>query len=370
LRRSRWSVLGWGAFAGCLAALVLGGVSRLLAHRDRAGRLQIIARLTESAARHRDAGAYGLALIDLDSAIVLVDSIGPADPRSDLTALRRTRQATARQDAEKILADLNRREDAPSAIGAWLSLRARISHDPDLSALSEKTEAAFQAQMTRALETDFRIVSAAFESRDFEKSLEGCIRIDRLLKHLPPDVRESWRNRLESMASAVVKLAGVVVTESTGELLEGSHHQSYSPKLLETATRALRDKGYVPPPSDISWRSLWSQAPFRLGLEITERREGNYHATQNRLTRIEAHLTLSSSTSILWTSTSVARSRVPIPHVPPSISKRLAIGRARIDQFEDLLYADAESLIDAHLAATLRGLPRRPITAAGAPASG
>jgi hypothetical protein len=369
-RRSRRFVLGWAAIALIVAALVVGGVSRLLSHRSRTARLETITRLTQSAARQSAAGAYGPALIDLDSAIELAGSPDQLDSRLDLATLRRTRQETARRDAEKILGDLTRRDDFPQSAGEWLSLLARITRDSDLAAFQRTAEAAFQTQVIKSLESESRIATASLESREFESSLESCLRFDRMLKYLPPDVRERWRSRLESIAAALVQVVGVVVTESHGELLEGSKHRSYMPELNRTATKALRNQGYVPPPREVPWRSLWSQAPYRLNLEVVERREGNYHATQNRLARIEVHLTLSARHSPIWSATSIARSRVPLVEVPSSISKRLAISRERINAFEDLLYADAESLIGAHLAATVQDLPRCPITPVVAPASG
>lgn len=369
-RRSRRFVLGWAAVALAVAALVVGGVSRLLSHRSRIARLETITRLTRSAARQSAAGAYGPALIDLDAAIELAGSPNQFDSCLDLAALRRTRQETARRDAEKILGDLTRRDDFPRSAGDWLSLRARISRDSDLAAIQRSTDTAFYAQVNKSLGSEFRIATTSLESHKFESSLESCLRLERMLKYLPPDVREQRRSRLESIVAALVQAAGVVVTASHGELLEDSRHQSYTPELMRTATTALRDQGYLPPPLEVPWRSFWSQAPYRLNLEVVEHREGNYHATQNRLTRIEVHLTLSTRHAPMWSATSVARSRVPLVEIPPSISKQLAISRERIKAFENLLYADAESLINGHLAATVQDLPRCPIRSAGAAASG
>jgi hypothetical protein len=366
-RRSRWLILGWSAIVVGLVAIVIGGTSRLLTRRDRLARLETINRLTQSAARQRAAGAYGLALVDLDSAIALLQCMDPTNSRSDIASLRRVREKTALQDAEKILADLTRRDDLPPAVGAWLNLRARLSKDSDLSAYKGKVEAAFQAQLSKYLDSEYRVASSALESRKFVQSFESCHQLDRVIKFLAPDVREEWRNRLEQFVAALVQVAGVVVTESRGQLLEDSHQNTYMPDILKTVTKALREKDYVPPPASKSWRSLWSRAPFRLNLEVTERREGNYHATRNRLTRIELQLTLSSQEFILWNTTSIARSRVPLEQVPAAISKQLAISRARIDEFEHLLYIDAESLIDAHLANSLKDLPRCPANSPGVP---
>lgn len=369
-RRSRRFVLGWTAVAVTVAALVVGGGARLMSHRSRAARLETITRLTQSATRQSATGADGPALIDLDAAIELAGSMDQIDSCLDLATLRRTRQETARRDAEKILGDLTRRDDFPQSAGAWLSLRARIGRDSDLAAIQRKAETAFQAQVNKSLESESRIATTSLESHKYESSLESCLRLDRMLKYLPPDVRERWRNRLESIVAALVQVAGVVVTESHGELLEGSRHPTYTPELMRTASKALRDQGYLPPPREVPWRSLWSHAPYRLNLEVVERREGNYHATQNRLARIEVHLTLSTRNFPIWSATSVARSRVPLVEVPSSISKRLAISRERINEFEDLLYTDAEALIGAHLAATVQNLPRCPGGPPGVPASG
>ncbi len=359
-RRSRWALAAWSALGLAFLAVTIAGVSRLLIHRSRNERLLAVDRLRQSATQQRDSAAYGSALVDLDSAIELLKSMRPDEYGPRLEELKRLRGETARQDAEKILRGLTGRQVSGHSSGEWLNLRARIAKDADLAGIKKEFESRFQSHLLASVDADYRAARASFDSGRFAESLDTCLRLDHELKHLLPDVREKWRGRVEELVEAIVQSAGVVVTASDREALAGPNHKTYTPKLAEEATKALRDRGYLPPPSGVAWSSAWSRSPFHLDLQVVERREGNYQASHNRLARIEVHLILEHRGSLLWEATSTVRSAVPLPKIPASFSNRLAIGPARIDEFEALLYENARSRIDGQTAIVLKEIPPCP----------
>ena len=80
-------------------------------------------------------------------------------------------------------------------------------------------------------------------------------------------------------------------------------------------------------------------------------------ASENRLTRIDASLTLYRRGKQIWTTTPTARTMVPLPSLPAYLSTRVALSPARMDEFESLLYDNARSLIDEKFAFALSNMP-------------
>ena len=106
------------------------------------------------------------------------------------------------------------------------------------------------------------------------------------------------------------------------------------------------------------WRDRWSRAPYRFNLEVNERQEGNYLASENRLTRIDTHLKLFYRGMEIWQATPTARTTVPLPGLPGYFSARVALSSARIEEFERLLYDNARSQIDEKFAFALSHMPK------------
>lgn len=368
-RRSWWILGGWTAFAAAVIVILASGAYRLLVRRAQHERNATINRLVESASKQRSTGAFGLALIDLDAAIDLLRAMGEVD-RARLDELERTREQLARQDVETILADLTARDDRSDDRGEWLTLRARISRDQDLAPLRSKVEARFRIHLERRIETAYRDANQALEARHFGESYASCSRLARDLKALPPDVGQRWQSRLDGLLLAMARQAGVVVSTASGQSMTSKDQPAYTPKLVAAATEALQAKGYLPPPSGSSRDTLWGEAPFRLNLQVIERREGNYLGTHNRLARIEVRLTLSRAGLPFWESTPIARSTVPLPHLTPVLANRVAFSQDRIGELEDLLYEDARQKIGGRLAVSLKEIPPCPSVTNSASSSG
>ncbi len=64
----------------------------------------------------------------------------------------------------------------------------------------------------------------------------------------------------------------------------------------------------------------------------------SYLTTENRLTRIEARLTLSSRNGLVWQFQPTAQASVPLPGLPAYLSSRLAASRERSEEIERRFY--------------------------------
>jgi hypothetical protein len=366
--RPRWLIASYFGLGALFALVMVIGGYRLLRDRSQAERLRGINDLIRSAEGHRRAGEFGLALVDLDTALGLSRSMGGAVGASRLDEVVNLRRETARRDAESVLARLTGQDRPSGALGGWLSLRARVARDPDLSPLASKIEAQFRDNLEHLVESEYQKARSNIESRKYDHALGILSHLQQNIDLLPPDVADRWRTQINATVSAMIQGPGIVVHVVEGELLDGSESQGYLPGVVATTTRSLRDKGYLPPPESGEFASLWSVAPWRLTLEPNERQEGNYQATRNRLTRIEIHFSLARGDFVVWRGTTIARSRVPVPRIPGELSRQLAISPERIDRLERFLYNDARSLLDERLTATLAELPPCPADAVAAPA--
>ena len=116
-----------------------------------------------------------------------------------------------------------------------------------------------------------------------------------------------------------------------GDFVHGSF-ETYRATLTPMLVKALESKGYLPFRESSPWKSAWDKAMYRMRLEVSERREGNYLSTENRLTRIEARLTLTSSSKLVWQTIPTARTNVPLPDLPVYLSSRLAANPTRSEE--------------------------------------
>ncbi len=141
-----------------------------------------------------------------------------------------------------------------------------------------------------------------------------------------------------------------------GHFLTGSMAR-YNAHVIPALVKGLKAKGYLPQPDASPWRDRWARAPYRFSLEVNEQLEGNYMASENRLTRIDTHLKLIKNGVEIWTTTPTARTKVPLPNLPGFFSARVALSPARIEEFERLLYDNARSQIDEKFTFALNHMP-------------
>ena len=187
-------------------------------------------------------------------------------------------------------------------------------------------------------------------------AFDRCDSATGLLKHLPPDVMAPIRAAIENLVKRIVNRHGIVVDPIRGHLLAGSIAK-YNATMIPSLISGLKAKGYVPRSDTTAWRGLWSGAPYRLVVELNEKLEGNYMSTDNRLTRIDAHLILSFQGREMWQTTPTARTMVPLPNLPAYQSTRAALSRERSDELEQLLYENARTLIDEKFSFAVQSMP-------------
>jgi hypothetical protein len=142
-----------------------------------------------------------------------------------------------------------------------------------------------------------------------------------------------------------------------GEFVFGS--QSYVAAMLPVLDKALEAKGFLPYRESSRWRHEWNHALYHLSLDVRESLEGSYLSSANRLTRIEARLTITSRgpAEWHWQTNPTARSAVPLPNLPAYLSSRLAMGLERSDEMERLLYENARGQIHDKFAQALSSMP-------------
>jgi hypothetical protein len=302
-----------------------------------------IHKLIESSRLQEHEGHLNQALIDLDAALDLARNAGPRQhlPLEDLKARR---QDLARRDAGLVLDRLIQQDPGPASLGDWLNLSARARRDPDLAPLRPRIQEQFQAVVRHRVDSELAAARKAFESGKVVASLHACDQIAKLLPHLESDSRQGARRATEALVTRLVETHGVVVEAPEGEFVFGSQ-ASYVADLLPVLLQGLEAKNYLPNRAESPWHDLWKHARYRLRLEVSEQFERNYLATENRLTRINARLALSSGGNLVWQAIPTALTTVPLPNLPAYLSSRLAASPQRRDDQERMLYDNARGQI-------------------------
>lgn len=187
-------------------------------------------------------------------------------------------------------------------------------------------------------------------------SLKACDRVAQLLPHLPRESQLGPRSEAAALVERLVETHGVSLETPRGDFVHGSF-ETYRATLVPMLVKTLEAKGYLPFRESSPWKSAWQKAMYRMRLEVSERREGTYMGTENRLTRIEARLSLSSANKLVWQTLPTARTMVPLPNLPVYVSTRLASRSERTDECEHLLYENARGQIDEKFGYALSNLP-------------
>ena len=85
--------------------------------------------------------------------------------------------------------------------------------------------------------------------------------------------------------------------------------------------------------------------------------DANYLSSENRLTRIEARLSLTSRVKSVWQTMPTALTTVPMPGLPAYLARSVAASPARREEFERLLYDNARGQIDGKFSQALSNMP-------------
>jgi hypothetical protein len=350
----KWVAWAWVGLAAVAAVIVVAGAFQFLRRQYDSIQERSISQLLDSSRRHESGGRLGEALIDLDSALELARSAGGATLGRHKVEQKR-RPELARRDAELVLDRLGRIEPSSFRVGDWLNLIARADKDRDLAPLVNPISKQFQSVLGRQVAFDLAAARQSLQTENIVASFRYCEQTALLFDHLAPQAQPAVRSEAETLVIQLVCTRGVKVEAPQGRFVFGS--KSYFSDMLPILEHALESKGYLPGRESSPWRYLWNQALYHLRLDISELQEGNYLSSANRLTRIEAHLSLTSRGETIWQTTPTARSQVPLPKLPAYLANRVAISPERSEEFERLLYDNARSQIDEKFSFALSNMP-------------
>jgi hypothetical protein len=353
--RPWWVPWAWTALGALAAAIVLVAAVRILQHQQRDALVRSIQRLTDSSELAAREGNLSKALLDLDTAINRCTE-DVSSCAAQLERLRAKRHDLAIRDGQSVLDQLKQHDPESFRLGEWLNLRARAAADGDLVPLQPQVEASFQDRLRQRIESDLTTARGLFEAGKPLEAFERCDVLQPFWGHLPPADSQRLHKEAEAIVARIVQRNGAVIDPPLGHFLFGTAAK-YNATMVPALAKALQVKGYVPSPGASTWADRWSRAPYHLALQLTERLEGNYMASENRLTRINAHLRLLHHGQQYWETTPTARTTVPLPSLPAYLSTRLALSRDRIEEFERMLYEDARGQIDGKLAFALNNMP-------------
>jgi hypothetical protein len=349
----RWTWFATGVIAAF--AVIITGM-RFVRREIRSVQEGSINKFIDSSRNHEAAGRLGLALVDLDAALDLLRRSGTS-AHLPLEELRKQRADLARREFQGSLDQLARPTTGPYPLGEWLGLRARSSKDPDLAELKPKLLLEFRRSLRHQASIQLEAARKDLDSGRVVASLQACDRIAKLLSHLPPEDEVTARRETEALVVRLVETHGVAIETAKGDFVFGSF-ENYLARLMPMLLKGLENKGYLPYRDASPWKSAWQHAPYHLRLEVSERQLGNYLSSENRLSRIEAHLVLMTSPRrLVWETRPPAQTRVPLPGLTVYESRQLAVSRGRMEAFERRLYEDTRAQIDAKFGQALASMP-------------
>ncbi len=347
--RPRWRAWAWWGASLCVVGLVTAAAVQALLQAEHSIRRGAIQRLIASSRAHETAGRVEPALLDLDTALAM--AIADDDLPEAPAAIRDRRRDLARRDARAALQRLAADSPDSRALGGWLDLVARVTTDRDLAPLRGDVRTRFDATLARWLED---LATRAQGDSDPSAAFDACEKAVDLAVQLPSPAREAAVDRFKAIAKRLAARRGAALTVESGVHVRDASAR-YDEALHGPLVAALRSRGYLPPRA--RWSELWTNPPYRLSLAIRESFEGTYLQTQNRLTRIDAALTLTGPGGELWRTVPNARSGLDTHGASSFTVSRLALTDGRSDEAERLLYEDAFSRIRDKILNALSNLP-------------
>ena len=287
--RPKWFVWTSASLAVVLVAILAAWAFRFVTRQYNSALQRPITRLLQSSRANEADGRLDQALLDLDSAIELARKAGP-DYLVRLGDWGRKRPGLARREAQNVVERLSRSGLSTFRLGDWLNLIARADKDPDLRELVSSIHQQFLVALNREIDTELTSARRSFASGQVLSSFTNCERIAGLIDHLPPDKGSAVRKETEDLVIRLVSTHGVIIEPIQGQFVFGS--QSYTTNMVPVIVNAFEAKGYLPYRPAYRWRKQWKHATYHTSIVISEKFEGTYLSSTNRLTRIEVRLTV------------------------------------------------------------------------------
>jgi len=317
--------------------------------------------LLESSQRLESAGRLTEALLDLDAALALAAQ-SDASIVESAREPRKRRGELAVREARDVVDRLSHSDSSAFPLGDWLNLLARAEADSDLAGIVPEIKNQFQSSLERAVAAQLARARKSMDAGKVRSAIDTCDEVASLFKHLSPGSSAKLRGDAQNLVSELVAGHGVQIDLPEGEFTFGSQ-SAYLKEFVPVLTHGLEAKGYLPYRESSPWKAVWDRAPYRIHLKVVEQLEGNYLSSENRLTRIIAHLTLSSGGQVKWQTSPTSRSTVPLPKLPALLAGRVAAGSKRSEEFERMLYTDARGHIDEKFGYALTNMPPCPSNA-------
>jgi hypothetical protein len=349
----------WISVGASLLMLLVGlaAARRAVVTRWRSADADALARVLASSRAAEDSGRLGEALADLEAAVRLAESGNTT--AAELDELRDRRARLSRREAEAQLSALEGEPPlAPGqALGRALTLSARLEKDPALRGLESRVTSAVDRLRLRWVEDDDRAAQVAGDASRPVVAIDHAARAYRNAAELEPALRRRWQDCASARARRLIARYGVVIDPVRGQFTLGAG-SAYDAALHPVVDPALKEAGYLPPPSANPWSDQWASiAPYRMSVDIAERHEDVYLSSPNRLSRIDSVVRLSHKGRVFWTVQPLARTTVPVPGLPAYQASRAASSSHRSPEFERVLYDNARSNLLERLGVTLHQLP-------------
>lgn len=353
-RSPRWVPWAWWGVSIVAACLVAYGGVQIVVRGERAGRVRLIEGLIAESKAGEAEGRISLALAKLDQALELLPAV---DYRiaEDPTAIRERRRTLALQDAKNALEDLRSRGGSKETLGPWMTLAARSGADPDLAPLRQEVESQFQAAIRSWIDREEAAAKSEADAGRPLAALERGASVVEAAAQLPVADQAKALERIDSMIVPLIERWGAAIDFPVDE--GGADSGWYREEAKSEIVQALEAKGYLPASRASRWDDVWDRAPYRLSLAVQETLAATYLDSQNRLTRVEAHLTLTHQGREIWKTSPSARTNVPAPGMSSFAASRLALSSGRSPEVEALLRDDARQRIIPRIQTALRSLP-------------
>ena len=353
-RFPRWAL---AAAAVLCVAIALAVVYRAARSRWASRCAEELSQMVASSREAEQAGRLNEALATLEGALALGGRSGCTP--AGLDGLRARRDVLSLRDAEGRLAALESTAydaDPAQGVGQALTLRARATKDGALETLGARIDAAVDRHRLRWAEADAASAREAEAADQPVRALELAERLHRTAGELSRPLRRRLQTEAEDLAGRVVARHGTVIEPVRGRFAVGSP-SDYAALLFPVIHEQMRKAGYLPKPVSSPWGGLWeAQAPYRFHVEVAERQDGDYLGSANRLSEVEATVTLSRRGAQVWRQTHKAKTQVPLPGLSAYQASRGAVGDRRSREFERLLYDDARANLVDRVGYNLRHL--------------
>ncbi len=353
-----WYFWGWG-FVGIVALMVLAlGTTRWVQSRTRSVREHELSGLLDAAAADEKEGRLSEAVSELEGALSLLRQLeSPSSAR--IQELTTRRDALVCREARALLDKLKTLQ-AAEVVKQCLQLLARSETQPALAEFEGEIQEYLQDASRLTVREDLSAAARAFDVGKAAEAVGLCERIDRYAEHLDPRERRQAREDVKALVARIAERYGVVLEPIRGVFIFGSP-ASYTETLEPVVADALKLHGYSSCPQSSTWRTLWDEkAPFRMAIEMTDYQLENYLQSHNRVSMINAKLTLKQQSEILWERFVNARTQVPVPKLPAYQASRIAVGDKPVPEFERVLYQNAQETFYERFGAALRTIPDRP----------